>query len=405
MSVMAADPVAFRTVFADPGEKLVLAIVDVGQGQALSAFAEVIEELRRNRTAVKLVVFGDTSAILPDSRDAGFVEGWARPVLPALLEAADLVIPLSGESGSLLSGRDASTIVRSPDELRDRFISRGTRTAKRFVLQNDWGFGDELLLSAVAREIVRAHPDAEIWIRSRFGFRFPSYVQREPIRKDAKPVETIYQNAILYGPSHHSPFPGHLVDQMLDKVALDTSIRVRAADVRPELEIPPTRRTPEPTVVLHSGTNPRLPSKDWGIGRWATLAKILSAAGVRMRQIGAQDEPLLQGADDLRGTPVRELPELIASSWAVVCVVGLLMHLAEAAKTPAVVIYGGREHPAIDGYPDQVHLSSEALPCRGRWGCHLGPDLECPHGMKCMERLSPELVAREVLSVIARGAR
>jgi ADP-heptose:LPS heptosyltransferase len=109
--------------------------------------------------------------------------------------------------------------------------------------------------------------------------------------------------------------------------------------------------------------------------------------------------------EDLRGTPVVRLPEIFLSSSLVVCVVGLLMHIAKATGLPAIVIYGGREHPAIDGYPGQIHLSSGPLPCRGRWGCHLGPDLHCAHGMKCMEQISPELVGGQALEALGIHAK
>jgi len=266
-----------------------------------------------------------------------------------------------------------------------------------YLLQNDWGIGDELLLSAVARELVRDFPDAGVWIRSRHGFRFPAYIRRDPIPHDARPIEVIYQNPTLYGPDAHSPFPGHLVQQMLDKVALDTGLKVRAVDVRPELELPTVDRESH-TVILHSRPNPRLSSKDWGLDRWKSLANLLRGADVRLLQVGGNDEPLLPGSEDLRGTSPSELPSVFCRASAVVCVAGLLMHLAEATKTPAIVIYGGRETPAIDGYPDQVHLSSEPLPCRGRWGCHLGADVACPNGMTCMSYLTPDLVARRVLA-------
>jgi hypothetical protein len=271
-----------------------------------------------------------------------------------------------------------------------------------FLLYNDWGIGDELLLSAVAREIKRAHSETEIWIRSRYQFRFPSIVRRDPPPDFVRSVETIYQNAVLYGPASHSPFPGHLVQQMLDKFALDTGLKIRAQDVRPELEPVPsasTRRRPR-AVVLHSRPSPRLPSKDWGLGRWERLSEILRGDGIQVIQVGAEGEQLLSQAEDLRGLPPGRLPEVLRSAGAVVSLVGLLMHLAAATRTPAVIIYGGREHPAIDGYPDQVHLCSGALPCRGRWGCHLAPDTQCPHGMRCMEELTPELVAREALGIL-----
>ena len=402
MNSTVADPAAFRTVFAAPGERLIVALVDLGQGEELAGYSQAVNALRLRGTAAKLVVYGDTSASLPEPEGIGFVEPWGRPVLAELLCLADVVIPLAKDSGALLSGYSVP-IVRHPAELREVVLSRRTAAGKRLILQNDWGIGDELLLSAVAREIVRAHPGTKVWIRSRHNFHFPSYVEAGPPAPESKAVETIYQNAVLYGPSHHSPFPGHLVQQMLDKVALDTGLKVAASDVRPELNVRPVRHTEDPTVLLHSATNPRIPSKDWGLARWEALARTLRSNGIRVRQVGGSEEPLLAGAEDLRGTAPGELAEVFAESWAAVSVVGFLMHLAEAVRTPAVVIYGGREHPAIDGYPDQVHLSSGPLACRGRWGCHLAPDHECPHGMVCMEALTPELVAREVLSILRRA--
>jgi hypothetical protein len=282
---------------------------------------------------------------------------------------------------------------------------RDTKT-RHFILQNDWGIGDELLLSAVAREILRAWPEVKLWIRSRFGFRFPSYVRTDPPPPDAQIVETIYQNAGLYGPAHHSPFPGTLVQQMLDKFFLDTGLRVTAHDIRPELAPPPNDPIPRDpgTVILHSRPNPRLPSKDWGLPRWQALIEILSARGLKIRQVGGHEEPLLPQAEDHRGLPMGPLQELVLESSVVVSVVGFLMHLAQATRTPAVVIYGGRENPAIDGYPDQIALGSGALPCRGRWGCHLAPDTPCTEGMKCMDEITPELVAGEIVAVLGEDS-
>jgi len=273
-----------------------------------------------------------------------------------------------------------------------------------FVLYNDWGLGDELLLSAVARELVRAHPGAAVWVRSRYGFPFKDSVRKGIPPRGARSVEVIYQNPTLYSPQAHSPFPGHLVQQMLDKFSLDTGLRTRAEDLRPELDLRlrPKPSGGRPSVILHTRPNSRLSSKDWGLQRWQRLSSLLRDAGIHVRQVGGTSEPLLESVEDLRGTPPGELPAIFLESSAVICVVGFLMHLAEAVGLPAIVLYGGREHPAIDGYPDQVHLCSEPLPCRGRWGCHLGPDLECPHGMKCMEQLTPELVLREVLATLRK---
>src|SRR5262245_24070722 len=85
MTATLADPVAFRTVFAAPGEKLVLALVDRDQGDALRSLADGVRTLRKGGVGVKLTVYGDSSALLPGYDDVGFVEPWAKSLLPSLL--------------------------------------------------------------------------------------------------------------------------------------------------------------------------------------------------------------------------------------------------------------------------------------------------------------------------------
>lgn len=408
---MLANAAAFRSVFANDGEPILLVLVDPNQDQSLAEVVRCVATVRRAGSKLRLILFGASGSRLPDSLDCGILESWARPLLPAVLSTVDAVLCLGPDSQRLFdecrpTGERAPFVIQSVDQIPKLALPERRESSKslgRFVLQNDWGIGDELLLSGVAREILRAHPGTEVWIRSRYGFAFPKYVRRDAPPADARPVETIYQNPTLYGPRAHSPFPRHLVQQMLDKFALDTGLRVTAQDVRPELDLGGTRTRERSTVIVHSRPNSRLLSKDWGLDRWHELVALLHKAGVRVRQVGAKDEPLLDDVEDLRGAPVHELSDVFARSAAVTCVVGFLMHLAEATQTPAVVIYGGREHPSIDGYLDQIHLCSRPLPCRGRWGCHLGPDLECPHGMRCMEELTPQLVAREVLSALSAG--
>lgn len=420
-------------------------LAEAGQGTALLLTHRSLRRVENGGERLRELLCTDDDArpagraILESSDRLGHAPAWidAGVVYEELLEdrgSADFIFCLDPWAAQLLSRAKESApdakwvLVTDPTtegtgeywEALDRWLGslpwsmivprdligrRKSAAVGNFVLQNDWGIGDELLLSAVARELLVAYPQAGVWIRSRHGFRFPKYVRRDPIPSDARIVNTIYQNPTLYGPAAHSPFPGHLVQQMLDKVALDTGLQVQATDVRPELDLPTDLRREPRTVILHTRPNPRLTSKDWGLGRWKSLAGLLAASDVRLIQVGSKDEPALPEAEDRRGLPVTELPALFCRVSAVVCVAGLLMHLAEATNTPAVVLYGGREHPAIDGYADQTHLSSEPLTCRGRWGCHLGADISCPHGMKCMERITPELVARQVLSTIDEGDR
>ena len=49
-------------------------------------------------------------------------------------------------------------------------------------------------LLTVAREVKRNAPETRLWIRSRFGFRFPDFCETTRPPEDAAEIETIYQN-------------------------------------------------------------------------------------------------------------------------------------------------------------------------------------------------------------------
>lgn len=259
------------------------------------------------------------------------------------------------------------------------------------LLFNNWGIGDELLMTAVAREIKRTYPTIRIWVQSRHGFEMPNCVERSQPPVSVRQVECIYQNPVLYGPSYHSPFPGSLVQQMLDKVFIDTGLKVTAKSIVPELNLrKPEKARCGKTIAMHCRPNIRFPSKDWGLSNWAKLCDLLISNGYDVIQLGAADDPQLPGAKSMTHLKPFEIPEIVAGVSVVVCLVGFLMHVAAATGTPAIVIYGGREHPAIDGYTNHIHVSSAPLACRGRWGCNLAPDAICKFGMECMREILPD---------------
>lgn len=377
--ISVVDRSTWRHSFAQPGEHLILVLAAVEE-----SVDEVLEVIPKQKPT-RILLFGGRSS----RWDVRRLDSFTAPLIEPLSDVADLVV--------LMPGRESIKLGKNAHSVRASQLLASASTS--LVLYNEWGIGDELLLSAVARELKRAHPGIDLWVKSRYGFRFPGFVRQDPPSSKARRIEAVYQNPTMYGPENHAPFPGHLVQQMLDKVYVDTGIYVKAEDIHPVLDgarHQPGRRR----VILHSRSNPRLPSKEWGVERWRSLCELLHAEQVEIVQVGAEEEPLLPYTEDRRGTPVSELHELVAEAGLVVCLVGFLMHLAAAVGTPAVVIYGGREHPAIDGYPEHTHLTSDPLPCKGRWGCHLAPDIKCSHEMRCMNSLTPKLVATEALALL-----
>ncbi len=73
------------------------------------------------------------------------------------------------------------------------------------------------------------------------------------------------------------------------------------------------------------------------------------------------------------------------------------MHLARAVDCPAVIIYGGRETPALTGYPCNINLTRTPA-CSPCWQRSL-----CNYGRICMEALPATEAIAALNSVLARA--
>lgn len=231
-----ADPELFRSVFVDTGERLLTVILDASEASQAILLREAIKNLEREGVRAVWLVFGgneadDTPSDLGDVTPAVIhsFPGLDHPLRSAAQAISDAVICLGSGGDSFphnpSSQGPAWTILPSeslgaPSGKGDRILAlkkgnaeslasairtaiyggSGSRSENRasaesqlpersappaetghaarssssteFVLFNEWGMGDELLLSAVGREILRENPELKVWIRSRYRFRF-----------------------------------------------------------------------------------------------------------------------------------------------------------------------------------------------------------------------------------------
>ncbi len=66
------------------------------------------------------------------------------------------------------------------------------------------------------------------------------------------------------------------------------------------------------------------------------------------------------------------------------------VHIAAAVGTPAVVIYGGYEHPVCSGYAGNINLYSP-VHCAPCWLVE-----PCPFALECLRMISPRMVEQSV---------
>jgi ADP-heptose:LPS heptosyltransferase len=97
---------------------------------------------------------------------------------------------------------------------------------------------------------------------------------------------------------------------------------------------------------------------------------------------------------DLRGsTSIEALVAAIAAADLYVGPMSGPAHIAAAAGTPGVIIYGGYEPPAYTEYPDRVGLAT-AVDCSPCWLA-----TPCPYDRKCLRAIVPATVEATIWSL------
>jgi ADP-heptose:LPS heptosyltransferase len=255
------------------------------------------------------------------------------------------------------------------------------------------GIGDVIMCTPALRELKRRNPRA----RLRFYSGFSSLVRGLPYIDEALPYETRPHPAIYMDYSDETDFVAPrapLVSLLGDTLGLpvrDTTmdciidaalvVRYRAA----------WQNLPHPHLaVVRRANSQRTPNKNWPDGAWDSLIQSLGRRATVI-ELGEAGDPVDAGAAtnfiNLRGrTSVEELVAAIAAADLYVGPMSGPAHIAAAAGTPAVVIYGGYEPPAYTAYPRRVGLAAQ-VPCSPCW-----LTTPCPYDRKCLTAISPATV-------------
>jgi hypothetical protein len=278
---------------------------------------------------------------------------------------------------------------------------------RELVLFGPVSLGDDVLCTAIFREWAR-RGNPRGWMMS----RHPALFAHNPDVARVVPVDDYHARVLArlgtrvvrpyYFKSHpagdrHLPPPRPVIAEMCRLAGITGEIELRPWLHLTAREREQGRRADRQIVLHSSGRSAGSPmaNKEWSPGRFQALADLLTP-DFTVLQLGSPADPPLRGTLDLRGkTSLRETAALVAASQAVVCQVGFLMHVARAVDTPAVVIYGGVEDPAITGYAANANLTAtvECAPC---WMPN-----NCPYDQKCMAALLPADAARAVAGLAA----
>jgi heptosyltransferase-2 len=150
------------------------------------------------------------------------------------------------------------------------------------------------------------------------------------------------------------------------------------------------------------------PAKQWPVAHFGELARLLGALGCEVWVLGsAAERGLGEGIRAIGGHAVRNLcgetrledtVDLLSAAGAAVTNDSGLMHVAAAAGTHVVAIYGSsspRFTPPLTARRTVHYLGLECSPCFQR---------ECPLGhLRCLRELTPATVLASLRSVAGVG--
>lgn len=268
------------------------------------------------------------------------------------------------------------------------------------------GFGDDLLLSSVLYEFHR-RGIRRLGVITRLTELFANFPWVETvIPEEWRIIEAtryfggraIHPKYLVHSenPLLENPPQEHIIAAMCRSAGLNGTIELRPRLVLTEEEKSKGNLLRDQAVVQITGPgSPNYePLKDWNPANYQAV--INAFPEIAWIQLGSKNDPPLAGVKDLRGqTSIRKSAAILSQSGFYFGYVGFLMHLARAVDCPAVIVYGGREHPIQSGYPCNLNIFSE-IECSPCWRRRL-----CPNGLKCMTGI-PQAQVREAITTLMR---
>ncbi|HZU67226.1 MAG TPA: glycosyltransferase family 9 protein [Ktedonobacteraceae bacterium] len=156
-----------------------------------------------------------------------------------------------------------------------------------------------------------------------------------------------------------------------------------------------------PYLLLHPGASAQ--ARRYPPERYGVLARLLTRRGWQVLVTGVEREAALieeviehapQAHSLIGGTTLAEYAALVESAALVICNDTLPMHLADALRTPAAVLFSGTD------FEEQWRpRATRARLLRRNTSCHPCYLFTCPIGQPCLD-ISPEEVVEEVESLL-----
>jgi GT2 family glycosyltransferase len=156
-------------------------------------------------------------------------------------------------------------------------------------------------------------------------------------------------------------------------------------------------------ALIHAGPT-TWPGKNWPVDRWEKVVEFLKLNDFFTIAVGAENSPHCGCDDSVAGlTTPQQLYALCMNSKLFCGLDSMCQHVASAADTPSVVLFGATEPKDIQRKAPHllaVQASRKQADCVGEHGRRKGPVLDAPCDGSCMAALTTTHVQKAIAKLI-----
>lgn len=303
----------------------------------------------------------------------------------------------------LVLGEPARVLRYSKFWISGRLYPRFKRTA--VILCSSGGLGDELMLTAVAREVRKRNPDALIHVIA----RIPEVFDRNPYVNlvSRRPRESVpWLRPFMVRNSPGFPWHRHFLHCLCEKVNITDHIELRTYIFPDERDQAYADKVVSelgaaPILLARTSDSAQTFRKIWPLSSWQRLAgELINLAPVV--DIGlsgmALDIPATGYRNLVGKTTIHQLAALMGRAKALITMDSGPNHLAAAYELPTVCLLGGVFPPVAIRYPRTKVLVNRP-DC-----CDCWPLKACSRNLECLVNISVEDVLK-ALDEICPGIR
>jgi CDP-glycerol glycerophosphotransferase len=142
--------------------------------------------------------------------------------------------------------------------------------------------------------------------------------------------------------------------------------------------------------------------KTWGVGNVQEVVNALKDV-YNFVQIGAPNDPLLDGVLDKRGKfPIRQVAAILSNSDLFVGGIGALMHLARGVNCGSIITYSLSESLSTASYPCNQNITASCVctKCQKEILRIGNEKYQCKDNFSCIRKIHPDMVISAIKDIM-----